>query len=214
MEWKLLLPPTVSRFSSRLATVVTEEICSREAYLRSLEGVSKLLLIGLSLLVATLFVQGAKADTIDFGCGGSQACTGVVAQNGSNYNTTTPIGVTSSLEGDLFMLNFDTGANTIWLSEGGTTEFMGTITNFSATTNGGVTTVDLGVVWTINAPDSSDNQGVTPFPSGSVVSITMSGNALSVDVPILAPEPAAPVLLSTGLVALGLLLKRRCALLA
>lgn len=176
--------------------------------MRFLEGLSRLLLIGLTLLVVTFFAQAAKADTIDFACGGAQTCTGTVVQSGANFSTS-GIGVSASFESDPFTLAFDTGAGTISLSEGGTMEFVGTITNLSATTSGGLTTLDLGVDWTSLPSDVSGNQGITPFPSGSVVSIAFGGSATSVDVPIVTPEPSAPLLLSSGLVGLGLLLKRR-----
>ena len=191
-----------------LPRMATEEIGCTEVYLRVFDGVSRLLVIGLTLLVGTLFAQAAKADTIDFACGGAQACTGTVTQSGLNYSST-GIGVTASFENDPFTLVFDTGAGTISILENGTTEFVGTLTGVSSSTSGGLTTLDLGVYWTTVPSDVDGTDGITPFPSGSVVSIAITGDALSVDVPIITPEPAAPVLLSAGLAALGLMLKRR-----
>jgi hypothetical protein len=175
--------------------------------------------LGYYLLVITALVGmaslPAKADQIlDFACGGGgTACTGSVA-SGGGYSTT-GIGVSANFEpADPFSLVFNTSSNTISIWEGGTQEFVGTITNLAVTT-GTLTTLDLGVNWTQLPSDVNGSQGITPFPSGSVVDISFGGSALSVDIPIVAtPEPSALLLLAAGLVGLGLLVKFKGALVA
>jgi len=182
--------------------------------LRVASAVPRVLLAGLGFLVLTLFTQSAKADTIDFSCGGSQTCTGTVVQSGSNYSSM-GIGLTSSFDTNLYTLTFDTSTDTITITENGTsTAFVGTITGLTTSDSGGLTVLDFGVDWTTFPSGSYGTEGSTPSPAGSVVSISISGNALSVDIPIVAPEPSVPVLLSAGLIALGLLLKHRAAALA
>ncbi len=181
--------------------------------MRVVTVVPRVLFLGLTLLLVTLFVQSAKADTIDFACGGAQPCTGTVVQSGSTYYST-GISVTGSYDSDPFTLVFNTSTDTISITEvGGPDEFIGTITSFSADSNGGLTTLDFGANWTI-VPSSVGDSGITPDPAGSVVSITINGSALSVDIPILAPEPAVSSLLSAGLLVLGLFYKRKAGVLA
>ncbi len=181
--------------------------------MRVLTVVPRVVLPGLGLLLVTLFVQSAKADTIDFGCGGGQACTGVVVQSGSNYSST-GISVTGSYDSDPFTLVFDSNDDMISITEnGGPDQFSGTITTLTATSSDGFTTLELGVDWT-SIPSDLGNWGITPDPSGSIVSITISGSALSVDIPIETPEPAASLLLSGGLVVLCLIYKRKAGVLA
>lgn len=181
--------------------------------MRVSKAVPRIFLAGLAFLVLALFSPSAKADTIDFGCGGAQQCTGTVLQSGSNYSST-GIGVSASYDPtDSFTLLFDTSNNTISIDEnGGPDQFVGTITNLSISSTGGFTTLDMGVDWN-TVPSSLGNWGLTPFPSGSVVSISISGSALSVDIPIATPEPGVLVLLSAGMVALGLMLKRKAGVL-
>jgi len=182
--------------------------------LRVASGVSRLLLFGLGLLVALSFAPAAKADALDFSCG-SGTCTGIVVQSGSNFSSN-GIGLTANFEGDQFSLVFDTSnaglPSSIQLMEGGAADFVGTITGFSSSTDSGtgLTQVNLSAVWFPLPSDVNGSAGVTPF--SSVISLSISNNtlqALSVDVPIVTPEPATPMLLSAGLLGLGFLLKRK-----
>ena len=182
--------------------------------MRVLSVVPRVVFAGLAFLLVTLFAQAARADTIDFACGGSQGCTGTVVQSGSDFSST-GIGVSGSYDSDPFTLTFDSTSGAIAITDTvGPDEFIGTITSFASTSNGGLTTLDLGVDWT-TVPAALGTYGVTPDPAGSVVSISINGSALSVDIPIITtPEPAVPLLLSAGMIALGLMFRRRAGVLA
>ena len=168
------------------------------------------LLVGLGLLVAALFAQGAKADTLDFSCG-SGSCTGTVVASGGNFSTA-GILLTSSFESDPFTLVFDTATSSIQLVEDVTDAFTGTITSFSSSSSAGLTSVVLNTIWTTIPSDVSASTAVTPF--GFVISSSDTGQAVSVDIPIATPEPSILVLLAAGMVCLGLLLKSKKAVLA
>ena len=176
--------------------------------------------LGYYLLIVTGLVGisslSAKADTLDFACGGGNPCTGtVVAGAGNNYSSTGIGGVTSSFEADPFSLVFDTSNGTIQLMESGATDFVGTISSFTPASSGGFTSLNLIVNWTTIPNDVGGNAGTTPL--SSVISITSNGSAWSVDVPITTttvPEPSALMLLAAGLVGLGLLVKFKGALVA
>jgi hypothetical protein len=168
------------------------------------------LLVGLGLLVAALFAQGAKADTLDFSCG-SGSCSGTVVANGGNFSTA-GILLASSFESDPFNLVFDTATSSIQLVEDATDAFSGTITGFSSSSSAGLTSVVLNTIWTTIPTDVSANTAVTPF--GFVISSSDTGQAVSADIPIVTPEPSILVLLAAGMVCLGLLLKSKKAVLA
>jgi hypothetical protein len=177
------------------------------------DAVSKrLLLIGLGLLVATLFAPGAKADSLDFACGAG-SCTGTVVASGGNFSST-GIGLASNFETDPFNLMFDTSTSSIQLVEltDPADVFTGTITGFSSSSGSGFTNVDLSAYWTSLPADVNGIVGVTPFTF--ILSMANAGQAFSVDVPISTPEPSALVLLGVGVVSLGLLLKFKDTVLA
>jgi hypothetical protein len=161
------------------------------------------LLIGLGLLVAALFAQGAKADTIDFSCG-SGSCTGTVVANGGNFSTA-GIGLASSFESDPFSLVFNTATGVIQLVENGTDAFSGTITGFSSLSGAGFSEVALAANWTTIPTDVGGSTGLTPF--SFVISLSSTGQAYSVDIPISTPEPSTLMLLGAGLVGLVLFVK-------
>jgi hypothetical protein len=188
--------------------------------------VSRLLLIVLGLLVATLFAPTAKADGIylDFACSGVTACgqnqtggQGTVTASGGNFSTT-GITVTEGSgfypAGSLFTLTFDTSTSMISIIGQGSLSgevFNGMITNLQTLTGNSTTDINFTAIWpTIPADVQSLFNTTGGWDSGFTIFLSTSGTANSVDVTITpAPEPAAPVLLSAGLLGLGLLLKRR-----
>ena len=178
----------------------------------------KSLLVGLGLLVATLFAQGAKADSLDFSCGGAGGCTGTVVASGGNYSSAGISNVTGGFTGggtfeapgDTFTLTFDTATGAITIAEVGdpNDKFVGTITGWSASPFGAYTQILASANWSTIPSDVNGNQGVTP--TSFILDLTSGGQAVSVDVPITTssvPEPSALLLLAAGLVSLGLLLK-------
>ena len=83
-------------------------------------------------------------------------------------------------------------------------DFAGTITSVTPLSIGGLTQLNLVANWTTIPGDVGGNIGTTPL--SSVISITSSGSAFSVDVPILTstvPEPSSLLLLGAGLLLLG-----------
>lgn len=184
------------------------------------KAVPRVLLAVLGILALALSAQSAKADTIDFACGGAFACTGTVIESGPYYSSM-GIGVTASYSPDPFTLVFDTSNNSISIVDTiGTDQFIGTIVGLVVTPGMvddiSVITLDFGVDWTTVAP-STGTWGVTVPPSGSVVSISIDGGALdasSVDVPVITPEPAVPAMLSAGMLAIALFRKRKAGVLA
>src|SRR5260370_26574191 len=161
----------------------------------------------LILAVFALASSPAKADNIDFSCG-SGTCTGTVVASGTNFSTTgiwvTPGSTILGESGDTFSLVFDTSSNSIKILENGVVDFAGTITSFTPSSSGGLTQLNLVVNWTTIPGDVGGNIGTTPL--SSVISITSSSSAFSVDVPILTstvPEPSSILLLGAGLLLLG-----------
>jgi len=188
--------------------------------LRAPRVVFRILPIVLGLLVATLFAQGAKADDVylDFACSGVQNCNGTVSNSGGNYSTT---GITVT-EGsgfypssETFTLAFDSATNAITINGPGGEDFVGQMTGFTATPAS--TTVDLNfmAIWpTLPADVQAYFNSATGVDSGFTIFLMSSNNITSADVTITAPEPGVPILLSSGMLALGFLLKRKAAVLA
>ncbi|OLC96466.1 MAG: hypothetical protein AUH86_09595 [Acidobacteria bacterium 13_1_40CM_4_58_4] len=156
------------------------------------------LVFSVFLIMAVLASSPAKADNIDFACGGSITCTGTVVANGGNFRNI------SGESADTFSLIFDTSTGSIQIQENGVVDFAGTITSFTPSSSGGLTQLNLVVNWTTIPGDVGGNIGTTPL--SSVISITSSGSAFSVDVPILTstvPEPSSLLLLGAGFLLLG-----------
>lgn len=180
--------------------VITSGLCKR------------LFLIGVGLMVAMFFGQTAKADSLDFSCGAG-SCAGTVVASGGNFSSS-GIGLAANFESDLFNLVFNTSTGTITLTEATdpTDVFTGTITSFSSSSGSGFTNVDLSANWTSLPSDVNGNFGVTPFTF--ILSVSNTGQAFSVDVPVSTPEPSALVLLGAGLASFAFLLKLKRACLA
>ena len=188
--------------------------------------VSRLLLTVLGLLVATLFSQTAKADGIylDFACSGVGACgqnqtggLGTVTASGGNFSTA---GITLSEgsgfypAGSLFTLTFDTSTNMISIIGQGSLSgeiFNGMITTFQPLAGNSTTDINFAAVWpTIPADVQALFNTTGGWDTGFTIFLSDTGSVSSADITITpAPEPVAPVLLSAGLLGLGLLLKRK-----
>jgi hypothetical protein len=188
-------------------------------FLKFISKFPSLVLLGVCLLVATLFTQEAKADALyDFGCSAG-ACTGTVTGSFPDFSTTASgiLGLSGGQivpsapfdTGATFTLFFDTTAGTISLVEDDGDQLLGTITGVSLGTSSdpGTTNIDLTATWYSIPADMLGVAGSTP--TSSVITITNSGQAFSVDIPITTPEPAVPALLGAGLAALGLVRKRK-----
>jgi hypothetical protein len=181
--------------------------------------VSRLLLTALALLVATLFAQTAKADGLYIDFSQCAACGGTVTASGGNFSTTgitlTEISTPAFYPaGSMFTLVFDTATSFISITGLGPLSgevSSGTITSFSP--GGGLSTTDLQftAIWpTIPSDVQSYFNTTGGWDSGFTIFLSSSGVATSTDVTITpTPEPAAPVLLSAGLLGLGFLIKRK-----
>lgn len=177
----------------------------------------RIILISLGLLLLPLFIQTARADGIDFTCNTGASCGGTVTQNGSNFSSIGGINLFSSTgpysSSVPFILKFDTSNSSISLSGTGIytgENFVGTILNFGSF---GVSTTDvaLSAFWGGLPASIQALFGTTQgMDSGSVIFLTGTGGAQSVDVFITpTPEPAALALFGTGLLWCGGLLRRR-----
>jgi hypothetical protein len=181
-----------------------------------------LLLAAAGLLTLPFLAQTAHADSyVDFSCAGS-ACTGTVANNSGVYSSTGIGGLQQSVAGGpdyltgLFTLAFNTGTDAVSMTgnaAAGNDTLLGTITNTTPISAGGVTLLTLTTTWTTLPADFA---AYFNAPSGSsldsVIYLTATGAPSSIDftiVPTATPEPASVMLLGLGLLALCGLVRRK-----
>jgi len=178
------------------------------------------------LFVLPLFAQSAQATEVDFACGGTVLsilpCNGAITATYSNpftltsASTTSAITVLNSQGPDLFgffNLTFDTGAGTISLVETADdfSTLTGTIVGFGGVQGGGEDNVDLVVNWS-NIPADFQSFLGTATGTGITtdVSLSVNGTTETAAVSIIpTPEPASLLLLGSGLLSFGGLLRRR-----
>jgi hypothetical protein len=158
---------------------------------------------------------------VDFACGGS-SCSGTVTNSGGVYSSTGIGGLVDTVSGGpdystgAFSLAFNTSTDAISLtgnSAAGGDTLLGSIVGASPTSTSGQTLLALTVNWTTLPTDFSSYLGSSTGNSvGSVIYLTSTGAATSIDftvssTPTSTPEPATALLLATGL--LGMLSLRR-----
>jgi hypothetical protein len=189
--------------------------------LRVPKAVWRLALTAVAVLFAGLSAQTARDDSayLDFACSGIANCNGSIAESPDGNFSTTGITVSEGSgfypAGSLFTLAFNTGTGAISIIGQGALSgevFTGLITQTSPMQMG-QTTTDVSFVadWPIIPTDiQSFFNTPTGYDSGFAIFLSGSGAVSSADVTITpAPEPAASLLLSIGLVGLGFVMKRK-----
>jgi hypothetical protein len=183
--------------------------------------VAKIAGVVIFMLAVSVFAPQAKAQDpsglLVFNC---SSCTGSVSFGaggvapfvGSGIDMTLTAATnpgSPNLVGDEFALAFNTGTGAISLTEiTGTGNFnlTGTITTFSCSPVGTEDVCAIGA--TINGLGSATDPGSIQF-SVTTSLFGTSGSVEGAEVSVVTPEPGSMLLLGTGLVSLGGLLRRR-----
>jgi hypothetical protein len=180
------------------------------------------------LFVLPFFAQSAHAvTTVDFSCGSIATCNGAISTvfSGGVLVSASDLGGITVLDlqgvgddqGLPFTFLFDTtfsSPNVALIEQGGDgSALLGTILSASGSQAGGFDNIILTVLWTDMSPDFAAALGSsTGIGFADSITITSGGAAQSVDVAIgpgPTPEPSSLLLLGSGILSFGGLLRRR-----